>query len=281
MIFLASVVVALGVTLWLVSYIAKMLLAKRPGMGWIFLAWLVGGILAMVAMVPIGMFGVELNPNILFVIMLLVPFLISSAAYKYINQMGWGGAITTNIASSVIGMITLLAAILVSGNSIQGTLDSINQIAKQKQAMSGAVAGGGLSIDGLSSAVAESENIIEQGIDQEHAANEDGGDDNMSADSEEDDLVIKETDLLPAGAVKEEVIKQKPYVAPKYHVVRIGKIGSLIGRPIRIHRTNGKTLKGALVGIRGNSAVIKQRIHSGVATTPISIATISKLEVYR
>jgi len=269
MIFFASIIAAIGITLFLVSYIAKMLLAKRPGMGWVFLAWITGGILATVAMIPLGMFATELDPQVLFIVTLVLSFIISSAAYKYINQMGWGGAFTTNIASTVIGMITFVAVILVNGHSIQGTLESFEQLAKQKEAVSGALAEGDFTVDSLSVAV--------QATEEEFADSED----NLADADEEMEPVFKENDLLPKGAVREQQAKQKPYVAPKYHVVSIGKIGSYIGRPIRVNRTNGKTIKGALVAIRGNSAVIKRRIHNGLATTPIALSTISKLEVYR
>ena len=273
MLFFASIIAALGVTLFLVSYIAKMLLAKRPGMGWIFLAWITGGILAMLAMIPLGMFASNLDPQVLFIVTLLLSFVISSAAYKYINQMGWGGAFTTNIASIVIGMITFVVAILASGNSIQGTLDSFDQLAKQKAAMSGALAEGDFSADTLTEAIDATQQAEEQSLENVEAS-----EDIVDADEEP---VFKEKDLLPKGTLRELQAKEKPYVSPKYHVVSIGKIGSYIGRPIRVNRTNGKTIKGALVAIRGNSAVIKRRIHNGLATTPIALSTISKLEVYR
>ena len=272
MIFFASIFAAFGITLFLVSYIAKMLLAKRPGMGWVFLAWISGGILATVAMIPLGIFASALDPQVLTILTLVLSFIISSAAYKYINQMGWGGAFTTNIASMVISMITLVAVILVNGNSIQGTLESFEQLAKQKEVMSGALAQGDFSAESLTDAMQASEQVLEESDNQEEEL----------ADSADDmEPVVKEKDLLPKGTLKELEAKQKPYVAPKYHVVSIGNIRSLVGRPIRVNRTNGKTIKGALVAIRGNSAVIKRRIHNGLATTPIALSTISKLEVYR
>ncbi len=270
MIFIASLVAAFGVTLFLVSYIAKMLLAKRPGMGWVFLAWITGGILASLAMIPLGIFAGDLDPQVLFIITILLSFIISSAAYKYINQMGWGGAFTTNIASSVIALITLVVAVLANGNSIQETMDSINSLTKQKSALTTALEEGDFSTETLDQAIQASQQEADQTVS-----------DSEDEDAVDEDVAVKEIDLLPKGTVRELKAKQKPYVAPRYHVVSIGNIGSYIGRPIRVNRTNGKTIKGALVALRGNNAVIKRRIHNGLATTPIALSTISKLEVYR
>ena len=272
MILFASIVAALGITLFLVSYIAKMLLAKRPGMGWVFLAWITGSVVAAIAMIPLGMFGGSLDPQVMFIITLLASFVISSAAYKYINQMGWGGAFTTNIASSVIGLIAAVGVVLVSGNSIQDTLQTVNQLSNQKSAMTGVLAEGGLSGDKLSEAITAAEEQAKSDQEQEDIADEEASD---------DDEIVKENDLLPKGAQREIAAKDKPYVAPRFHVVSISNISAYIGRPIRVKRSNGKAIKGSLVKVRGNNAVIKQRIHGGVATTPIALNTITKLEVYR
>lgn len=269
MIFFASLAAALGITLFLVSYIAKMLHAKRPGIGWVFLAWITGTVLAALVMIPLGMFGQSVDPLILFIATIVLSLLISSAAYKYINQMGWGGAITTNIASSVIGLVAMVLAVVLSGNSIKDTFSSID-------------------IAGLSNP-AMLDSMKEDDF-SEHSAYEDtdlnsvdnDGQALVSVDEDDDmDPVFKETDLLPKGAVKEMQVKVKPYVSPKYHVVSIGSINSLVGRSIRISKSNKKVVAGALVRIRGNDVIVKQRIHGGEATVPVSLASIHKLEVYR
>jgi len=266
MIFFASLAAALGATLWLVSYIAKMLLAKRPGMGWILLAWITGSVLAGLAVIPLSMFGSNLDPQILFIATLVLSFIISSAAYKYINQMGWGGAFTTNIASSVIALVAVVMAVVLSGNSLKDTFNSVNMAAQQNASFSGSFT--------------DAEQTTDLTEDQDLENSEDELDDTVASD---DDLepIFKEKDLLPKGTLKELHAKEKPYVSPKYHVVKIGRINSLVGRPIRIRKSNGKVVTGSLQKIRGNSAVVKQRIHGGEAVIPVSIASIRKLEVYR
>lgn len=284
MIFFASLIAAFGITLWLVSYIAKMLHAKRPGMGWIFLAWLAGGILAALAVIPISIYAKDIDPNILFISTLVLLFIISSAAYKFINQMGWGGAFTTNIASSVIGIVALVMAIVLSGNSLTDTYNTINIAAQKNASMASAMAGGDFSQE-LASDPSDSTSISDQLLMDNESDNNTNGEDNESlANTVEDDDIepsFKETDLLPKRVVKQIEAKQKPYVSPKYHVVRIGKLNALVGRSIRIHKSNGKVVAGSLQKIRGSNAVVKQRIHGGVAEIPVSIASIRKLEVYR
>ena len=99
---------------------------------------------------------------------------------------------------------------------------------------------------------------------------------------EDEDPQFSELDFLPPGAAKEAKSKKaNVYVEPKFRVVSIGSISSAVGRPIRIQKKNGNTITGSLKGINGNEAVIVQRLSSGEAVTPISIATIKKLEVYR
>lgn len=266
MIFFASLAAALGATLWLVSYIAKMLLAKRPGMGWILLAWITGSVLAAIAVIPLSMFGGDLDPQILFIATLVLSFIISSAAYKYINQMGWGGAFTTNIASSVIALVAIVLAVVLSGNSLKETFNTVNMAAQQNASLAESYVDNGQAGDQVDDQTLDNENEV-----LEETANLD------------DDLepVFKEVDMLPKGAVKELQAKQKPYVSPKYHVVQIGRINSLVGRSIRIRKSNGRVVAGSLQKVRGNNAVIKQRIHGGEAVIPVSIATIRKLEVYR
>lgn len=295
MIFFASIVAALGITLWLISYIAKMLSAKRPGIGWIFLAWITGGILSALVVTPIGFFASEIDPTILFIATLGLSFVISSAAYKFINQMGWGGAFTTNIASYVIGLVTFVIAIILSGNSLKQTFDTITIAAQKNATMVGSFARNDISHDIL--LYQESTKEESEVSDRENENNEyaNGGDfnndndiandlENAAATENQDEYLepeFKENDLLPKKLVRQNQAKEKPYVSPKYHVVRIDRINSLLGREIRIKKSNGKVVAGSLQRIRGKDAVVKQRIHGGEAIIPVSLATIRKLEVYR
>lgn len=285
MIFYASIIAALGITLWLISYIAKMLSAKRPGLGWIILAWITGGILSTLLIIPIGIFANDIDPTILFIVTLGLSFIISSAAYKYINQMGWGGAFTTNIASYVIGLVTFVVAIIISGNSLKQTFNTITIAAQKNATMAGSLATHDISQDILlhqqksNETGKNSENVDSQLVSDENANN--NSDIDKEGTGEYLEPEFKEEDLLPKKLVRQNQAKEKPYVSPKYHVVRIDRINSLLGREIRIKKRNGNVVAGSLQKIRGNDVVVKQRIHGGEATIPVSLATIRKLEVYR
>ena len=130
MYFAASLFVASAITLFLVSKIAKMLNAKRPGIEWVLLSLVISGALAATTLVLIGIFIQELDPNIILGITLITVFIVSSAAYKYLNQLPWSGAFTLNIASVSIGLLTVIAAIVLNGESIKESLEFVNITAK-------------------------------------------------------------------------------------------------------------------------------------------------------
>jgi len=91
-------------------------------------------------------------------------------------------------------------------------------------------------------------------------------------------------DLLPAATVKELADNKKRATerrAPKFRVISLNNARSAVGKNIRIKNTNGRSIIGALRNISANDLIIEQRINGGLATTPISMARIQKLEVYR
>jgi len=269
MYFAASLFVALVITLLLVSKIAKMLNAKRFEINWIFFALIIGIGLTTIAVILLNMFVQNLEPNIMLAMTLVTALIISSAAYKYINKLNWSGALTLNIASMAIGLLSLVTAVVINGESISETFDTLNISAKNNTAMIKSIATGE-SIsdrreetpeDGSESAIADTENDIS---------------------AENDEASITELDLLPAGAIRD--IKKKEnrvYIEPKFRVISIGNIHSAIGHKIRIHRKNGNTIIGALKRIDGNDAVISKYSNKGTVVMPISIAKIHKLEVYK
>lgn len=291
MILLASVLVALGVTLFLVSYIAKMLNAKRHGPGWIFVSWITGGIAASGLLLFVGLLLQSLDPALMMVISLVISLIAASAAYKYINQMSWGGAITTHISSTILGFMAVITALILNGNSLKNTMDSIaiatHQAATQAPGLNGinpdqALPQNQFDLSGKS--VADDTLAIQHFNENSHTISTDPLPSNVSnsnTDEEPIESTPKEDDLLPVGAKQELAKAQKPYVSPKYHVVRIGNLRSLVGRQIRVHKSNGKVVAGALETIRAGDVVIKQRIHGGEAVIPVTISKIRKLEVYR
>ncbi len=270
MYFAASLFLAFAITLLFVSHIAKMLLAKRPGIGWIFLSSLVGGILAGIALIPIKIYVVDVEPMVMMIISLVVVLIVSSAAFKYINQMSWGGAITTNISNVVISLVTVVVAVFINGESIQDTVSMVTSTAKNNTVIVESVATGELDVSEV--------------LDAQNNINSDADTIQDQDVQEEDDLVITELDLLPPSAVKEiEAKKNKVFREPKFRVISLGDINTAVGRKIRILKSNGRTILGSLKSVNGNSITISRRLTatSGEAVTPIALAKIQKLEVYR
>jgi len=271
MYFAASLFVALVITLLLVSKIAKMLNAKRFEINWVFFALIIGIGLTTIAVILLNMFVQNQEPNIMLAMTLITALIVSSAAYKYINKLNWSGALTLNMASMAIGLLSLVTAVVINGKSVSETFDTLNISAKNNTAMIKSIATGE-SINNNREAISEddSEGTIV------------GTENDISAENDAENESITELDLLPAGTIRD--IKKKEnrvYTEPKFRVISIGSIHSAIGHKIRIHRKNGNTIIGALKRIDGNDAVISKYSNKGTVVMPISIAKIHKLEVYK
>lgn len=283
---IGSLILGLLITLFLVSKIAAMLQAKRPGMEWIFtasfiaVAIIVIGIFIVRVLAPRNLFegAVDINNILLLSAALIFIFVASSIAFKYINQISWSGAITTNIASIVLGLIAVTAAIVLNGGSISDTLKTVKSSYTESFGVVEALV---LDVDKKADqsvpAIAIMDNNDSTSMSEANLGDDAGTetDDNLAP-------VFTEKDLLPAGTVRElNANKKKVYVEPKYHVLSIGNIRSIVGKPIRILKKNGNEISGSLIRVSGSNAVVTQRIEGGIATTPISFAKIRKLEVYR
>lgn len=274
----ASLFAAFVITLLSVSRIAKMLNAKRPDIGFIILATLTGSILAAVTIVSLGLFVPDLEPKVMLVFTLMIIFILSSAAYKYINQLKWSGAFTLNIASMAIGTMTLVAAIVLNGNSLNKSLDlvaaTLNESASFKSTLS--------TSDAEISNDTDTNNPDGSTLTGSSQINKNAlnADNEILADDEE--AVISELDLLPASTVRAIKKKEKRvFVEPKFRVISIASIHTAVGYRIRISRKNGNTITGGLRRMNGNDAVISQYTSRGTVVMPISLSKINKLEVYR
>lgn len=280
MYFYASLFAALIVTLVVVSKVAKMLLAKRYSIKWILLASLVGAAFAAVAYVLVTVFVKDLDPMVMLVLSTSVLALVLSGAFKYINKMSWGSAVTTVIATIAVGLIGTTAAVVLNGKSLNDTLALIGTTAKDKVSMAQNLAedikdGGEISLQSFEESAGE-ELVDESG---EEVLAEDSKEENFA-----DDLEPKFTEeqLIPPAALKEMKQKEKKvYIEPKYRVISVGSIRSVVGKPIRIIKRNGTVISGSLKKVNGSEAYIAQRLSSGVATMSTPIAKIRKLEVYR
>ena len=205
-------------------------------------------------------------------------FIVSSAAFKYINQMSWTGAVTTNIANIAIVLITMTAAVVLNGKSLEEEFLAVNTVAKDNMSIvrsapsdyqdnitiddtSLEIEGDSLAIDGGNVLPAEAAEVNE---------------------FESEEPQITERDLLPPGAAKAlERKKNIVYREPKYHVTNIGNVRTLVGQTVRILKSNGNSISGALQKVDGSEVFVEQRIANGTAVAPVAIAKIRKLEVYR
>jgi len=282
MYFYASLFAALIVTLVVVSKVAKMLLAKRYSMEWILLASLVGAAFATVAYILVSTFVKGVEPMAMLILSISVMFVASSVAFKFINKMSWSSAVTTNVASIAVGLIAVTAAVVLNGKSFDETLATVNMTVSDKVSIAQTVAEdikeGELNLDALST-----ENEIAQDVTLDENGEEILPEDSME-ENFADDLApkITEDQLIPPAALREIKKKEKKvYIEPKYRIISVGSIRSVVGKPIRILKRNGTVISGSLKKISGSEAYIAQRLSSGVATMSTPIAKIRKLEVYR
>lgn len=274
MYYIASLVFAFLITLLFVSKVAEMLLAKRFSIKWIALASISGVIAAAIAYLLLSVFIIDVEPMVMMIVSLSVMFLSFCAAFKYINKMSWPSAITTGVANIASILIALTAAVVLNGESLEKEFETIAKSVKSNTSMVKAVVTGeeGIEIsEDLSEEVLLDENgeAITESLDEEFV-------------DESIEPVVKEIDLmLPAAIAEIKKRENKTYKEPKYHLANVNSIHSFVGKPIRILRSNGSVIAGSLKKINGSSAYVAQRLYSGVATVPVSIASIRKLEVYR
>jgi len=284
MYFAISLIAAAVITFYLVGRITKMLHAKRHGPVWVFVASLVGLGLSSLALIPLGMYVKGLQPIEMFIVTLALVFVIMSIAFKYINQMNWSAAITTNVANIVIGLITVVTAIVVNGESLEDSFRTVAHMTKEKASLVQSVVTGEEVFDEnqqeamtVDSEASDSDVVEETGATM--------ADDIAETEGESEDALepsLSELDLLPPAAVAEiKKKKQHVYVEPKFRVISLGALNSAVGKTIRIHRKNAGSVTGILVKRSARDVVIKQRMKGGSAITPIAVSRISKLEVYR
>ena len=264
---IASLLLALGISVFAVSKIAEMLHAKKPGMERILVASLVGGTAAFLTLIALGALVKNLDPMIMMIVSILAMFIISTLAFKSINQMSWSGAVTTNIANIALVLMTGTAAVVLNGESISKAITSVQNTFKTNTVIAENIASGNTDITAITDEINSQTTPVES---EEVAIDEDL------------EPTFTEKNFLPAGTVKEIEAKQKKvYKAPKFRVISLSDARSAVGKNIRIKNTNGRSITGALKNINANDLIIEQRINGGLAVTPISFAKIEKLEVYR
>lgn len=248
-----SLLVALGITAFVVSRLMEMLSAKEPGIERVVAAILVGSIAAIAALVAMMALFSDLDALTMMLASIAVMFLVATLAFKSINKMTWAGAITANIASISLLLITATAALVFNGIKPNQTIETVRNTFHEKTSI---VTG---------KPVPKVEEAVEE---EEYNANP----------------TFREVDLLPPATVQEMKEKKKVvYKEPKFQAIKLSEIGSVIGKKIRIDNNNatGSKVEGVLRGINGNDIIIEQRKHGGVATIALSKSRIKGLEVYR
>ncbi len=235
---IGSLLLAFGISVFAVSKIAEMLHAKKPGMERILLASLVGGIAAFVTIVALSALVKNVDPMILMILSIIAMFIVSTLAFKSINQMSWSGAITTNIANIALVLITGTAAIVLNGESFDKTIKSVQNTFNTNTAI----------VEGLASGNTDTMGIIDVANDQ--------ASDEQLVEEDELDPTFKEVDLLPAATVKELEAKKKiVYKEPKFRLISLSNIRSAVGKNIRIKNSKGQNIVGALKNVRNNDLI--------------------------
>ena len=116
-----SLIALTALSLFTLSKIADYFLAKRPEIKWILLASLGSAFIAFISYIGLTFIiaGIDLSaagqsqtlinshPTVILVVSAIIMLLLSSVAFKSINQMCWPSAITTNFVSLAITTIVL------------------------------------------------------------------------------------------------------------------------------------------------------------------------------
>jgi len=233
-----SLLVGTGlVVIFLSSFIAKILKAKRHQPYWMVIPWM----LAFVAAVTANIFQLD---GLYAVAVALVVFILS---VEMIMGMGFTGAVTVSFAS--IAILTMTSA---------GSLYGLHRA--------------GTKIEPITNSALTffpTSKYYNLGIFEKNEKEE--------TDLLVDDLMLGYTDLdlLPNKVVKRPVIESRVYreIDPR-------NAGSMIGASIRLLKTDGTTLKGNIVSLKGKKLTINRYITGkGAIKAPISLSSIKKLEV--
>ncbi len=119
-----SLLASAAITLFIVSKITQFFLAKRPEIKWLIFAFLGSAIIALTTYIGLNFIVswidlsatdasqtlTKLHPMLMLVITVSTMLLLSSVAFKVINQMCWGSAIVTNVASVAIILLTSIGS---------------------------------------------------------------------------------------------------------------------------------------------------------------------------
>lgn len=239
-------ILAFIITLWITSFFATLMGAKKAAMIWILAAWSIGIGLSMTAVM--GLNFIVLDKMITVILTYFIPFVIFSFIYRILNKMDWAAAITTNITAIAVAIIASVIVIISLGKPLDKTIITM----------------------------ASDIGLISDNTSVEIVANE---------EDYQEAVILRDQDLLSELVIsaleRQQKRQQQSYREPKLQLISLRGANSAIGYRIRLLKSNGKVLEGLLSNIQGEELIIKQTLQGGVATTPISMNSVKRLEVYR
>ncbi|PWQ94590.1 hypothetical protein [Leucothrix arctica] len=249
------------VTLFLTSHIAKQVHGKYWKMPVVFMSWVVGGLLAFLALVSIDVLPVaELDPTIILVLKYALPFLVSTIVLMVLVRLDFMSAFTVNAAGLFIGLILAVVAIVSLGHSIESTVNTGNIVLQTAKANVVSM-------------------ITGKPVNQEALAK-------LSPVEVEEEIELEPVyttkDFLPPSAQKAlEVKEQKIYTQPHYRDINVLNARRVIGKRVRASWRDGKVSVGKLEAVEGGDLIVSLRREEGIAQVPISMSSLKKLEVFR
>lgn len=277
---MGSLLLALGLSIFIVGKIAKMLHANKPSMWRILLASLFGSIAAFITLIAMSSFGKSVAPATLMFLSILSMFIVSMSAFKFINVMSWPGAITTNVAHIAFVLMTSTVALVLNGEPIDKAIKSVRSISTVNTAIvEGIVSGNTPTFSAGDKSLTKS--FVKQLTEPFTEPFTELSDEQALID-EDTDTAFKELDLLPVAVIKELNVKNKLiYKKPKFYLTKLSNARSAVGKSIRIKSLKGKSITGTLRSIRNNELIIEQRISGGLASFSVAAIKVETLEVYR
>jgi hypothetical protein len=238
-------IIAFLATLWITSFLAALMRAKKPEMVWIFTAWIIAIILS-----AVGIFSLRyllIDKPVLDVLMYLMPLFIFTFVYRFMNKMNWMAAITTTTTAFSVGVIAVVMLIISLGKPLDKTIINLGSYV---------------------------------GFIDEQVRGK-----TLNEEIEEESSVFSEQELLSpqvrAALKAQKERQQQSYKQRTFKMISTQHANSAVGYKIRLAKKNGKVFEGILRNIQGGQLIIEHRLYGGVATTPISLNSVKKLEVYR
>jgi hypothetical protein len=240
--------IAFILTLWITSFFARLMSAKQPSMLWILATWLLGSMLSVAPLVTLRL--IVRDASLLIILTYLIPLVIFSIVYRVVNNMDWIAAITTNITAVSIAVISTVIVIIALGKPLDKTIITIaSQIGIMKKAT-------------------ENESLLTKMEEETY-----------------DEKTITAKDLLAdkviAALEEQQKRRQQRYIEPQFQIINTKQANGAVGYTIRLVKKNGTLLQGILSNIIDGQLIVKQTLHGGIATTPITMHSIKTLEVYR